>query len=207
MRDGRRKDEVPFGWMKRGEGEYPILNYMTYESKDGDWGYCLLNYGIPAGSVVDGVLMLTLMRSAHIGENKGEAEGGFEEGRELTFHYRLKPFSGFFEPWREGEIFTNRVLVKPYIGGEVPEESYVECKGCVLTAMKPSTDGVVLRMYNPKERRNRCSIRIRGASEVYETGLCGGEPKRRMRSINGEIEIKMGRFEIKEFRVNVSGNT
>lgn len=53
--------EIPYGAIERNEGEYPAINWIDVSNKD--YGVTLINKGIPGNSVVENVMILTLLRS------------------------------------------------------------------------------------------------------------------------------------------------
>ena len=61
LRNGEIWHEIPYGAIRRGEGEYPAMNWIDISSDD--YGVSLINHGIPGNSIVKGVMMLTLLRS------------------------------------------------------------------------------------------------------------------------------------------------
>jgi len=61
IREGSIWHEIPYGAVERGEGEYPAVNWIDFSRKD--YGVTLINRGIPGNSVVENVMMLTLLRS------------------------------------------------------------------------------------------------------------------------------------------------
>jgi len=61
IEDGEIWHEIPYGAIKREEGEYPAINWVDISNKD--YGVTLINRGIPGNSIVNGLMMLTLLRS------------------------------------------------------------------------------------------------------------------------------------------------
>ena len=65
IQNGKAFHEIPFGAIERKAGiEYPAQNWIDYG--DGRRGLTLLNRGLPGNNVVDGTLLLSLMRSAKL---------------------------------------------------------------------------------------------------------------------------------------------
>ncbi|RLE93563.1 MAG: hypothetical protein DRN04_06475 [Thermoprotei archaeon] len=61
IKKGEIWHEIPYGAIKRSEGEYPAVNWVDYSNND--YGVTLINKGIPGNSVVENTLILTLLRS------------------------------------------------------------------------------------------------------------------------------------------------
>ena len=61
IKKGEIWHEIPYGAIKRSEGEYPAINWVDYSNND--YGVTLINKGIPGNSVVENTLILTLLRS------------------------------------------------------------------------------------------------------------------------------------------------
>lgn len=85
---GTIRHEIPFGIQERGSHEHVAQNWI--DLGDGTKGVALLNRGTPASNADDGILMLTLFRSAAM-EYKTESARSFGEGQPHTFHYALFP--------------------------------------------------------------------------------------------------------------------
>src|SRR5437879_1655610 len=94
----KRVDEIPFGAIERiSSQEFPAQNWFDYGN--GTQGVAVLNRGLPGSNVVDGTLLLSLMRSARItaypfveGYEPGvSSDSGLELGKRLTFDYALVP--------------------------------------------------------------------------------------------------------------------
>jgi len=61
LKNGTITYGIPFGAVKRNEGEYPSTNWIDYSGDT--WGVSLLNKGLPGNSVVKNNMMITLLRS------------------------------------------------------------------------------------------------------------------------------------------------
>ncbi|MEM3588168.1 MAG: glycoside hydrolase family 38 C-terminal domain-containing protein, partial [Candidatus Jordarchaeaceae archaeon] len=97
---GKIFHEVPYGIAERGEGEYPAQNWVDYSNKK--YGVSLINNGIPGNSIVQGVALLTLLRSVYrVLESHPAGEKALENGYHV-FSYSLYPHKG---DWVDGETY------------------------------------------------------------------------------------------------------
>ena len=97
IQNGRRFDEIPFGAIERPEKhELPAQNWFDWS--DGKHGVALLNVGLPGSNVIDGNILLSLMRSARINE--------LPVYRRLT-NPELRPTLGW--NWGSSAPFTTRL--------------------------------------------------------------------------------------------------
>jgi alpha-mannosidase len=53
--------EIPYGAIKRCEGEYPAINWVDLSNKD--FGVSLINQGLPGNSIIRNFMIITLLRS------------------------------------------------------------------------------------------------------------------------------------------------
>jgi alpha-mannosidase len=81
--------EIPFGELKRTEGEFLAQNYIRCE--DAEKGVAIINKGLPGNNVTDNVMMLSLMRSAYQ-EYLDPCEMALEEGETHRFEYAILPY-------------------------------------------------------------------------------------------------------------------
>ena len=163
IKKGRSVHEIPFGAQERPEGmEFPAQNWV--DCGDGERGVALLNRGLPGNNVVDGTLLLSLMRSARI--NGYAYQGGYEagvgsdtglmEGSELTFDYGLVPHVG---DWGDAEVYrAGREFNEPLIAykatvhdGPLPARwGLIELSHdhVVVSALRVGEDGeTIVRVY------------------------------------------------------------
>ncbi len=152
IHDGCRADEIPFGAIERPEGiEFPAQNWIDYGN--GERGVALLNCGLPGNNVVDGTMLLSLMRCTSIvayGFGGGYEPGmtsdtGFELGQERTFDYALAPHAGDWgtaRVYRHGMELNRPLMVRTAAchAGELPPRwglLEVTDPGVVVSACKP----------------------------------------------------------------------
>lgn len=188
IKNGEIWHEIPYGAIKREEGEHAAINWVDISNDE--FGVSLINYGIPGNSVVDGVLILSLLRSIEamylanpfgdlrllrVGEYYLEKLGKYytyyamgSKALEKGYHYfkyALYPHKG---DWRKAKTFKVAYeFINPLIAiktdhheGELPKEmSFV--------SIKP--DNVVLTVLKRAEENNNIVLRFYEATGKHET--------------------------------------
>ena len=205
--NGTIRHEIPFGWVKRGEGEYPALNWVDYSNNVK--GLCLLNKGLPGNNVVDGIMFLTLMRSTAF-EYKGESWRGFMDGEINKYEYALVPHvkgSKWFYPHILGAEYNMPLLAKFVLksDGRLPRQfSFlsIEPKGVMVSAIYMDRGHIIVRVYEAEGRDNiariHLSIKVKKAEEI----TADGKVIRTLRVRDDScIEVELRPFEIKTIRV------
>ncbi|NLG49173.1 MAG: hypothetical protein GX552_03555 [Chloroflexi bacterium] len=160
---GHAFHEIPFGTVPHPEGiECPAQNWIDYSN--GDQGLALLNRGLPGNNVADGVLMLSLLRSATIGgygygggyEPGMGSDTGLELGKQFTFDYALLPHAGTWDMAgvpREGMAFNHPLIAVTAASheGTLPGRwglLDISDPNVLVSAVKPGEHGgIVLRLY------------------------------------------------------------
>ena len=189
IQNGSLMEEIPFGAIERPQRqEFPAQNWIDYG--DGAHGISLINEGIPGNNVVDGKLMLSLMRSARLisygfigGYEPGVgSDTGLGIGQKFDLNYAIAPHSGDWrsaEPWRMGMEFNTPLITRTAAAhsGDLPARwglLEVSNDDVVTSALKPGSDGtVVLRVY---EAAGKPSKGVRSSwgvpvSQVHEANL------------------------------------
>lgn len=220
IRNGTLMEEIPFGAIERPQAqEFPAQNWVDYS--DGQHGLSLINQGIPGNNVVNGELMLSLMRSARLisygyigGYEPGVgSDTGLGIGQKYTLNYAVVLHAGDWRaaaPWRTGMEFNNPLIartVAPH-SGELPTRwGLLEISGAdaVASALKPGNNGaVVLRVY---EAAGQPSSAVRATwharvSDVHEANLIedtGSE----IASQPDSFAFDLKPYEIKTFKLTV----
>ena len=217
IKKGKIYHEIPFGNIKRPEGEFPAQNWLAYEDKEK--GLLLLNKGLPGNNVTDGIMMLSLMRSVAM-EYKGPSEAAFEEGIHHTFNYSLIPYSqksfSFFT--RKGLEFNNPLIIwsPPPLRGRIEEGGqFIEIPGeasfiritpenIVLSALRRIEDGTMLRVYETEGKG--CKGRIEFSKRlklkiIEETDFLGRTKEEKMRVRENILEFSILPYQIKTFKL------
>ncbi len=220
IRDGKITYEIPFGTIERPEGEYPAQNWIDYSGDE--YGITLLNQGLPGNNVVDGVMLLSLMKCTALEGGYGDMKlgpvtvQGFEKGKTHVFDYALVPHKGGWQEaaaYRRGAEFNRPLIVwKPggrpgMVNGSLPEKlSFLKISGetIVLSAVKETPHGMIVRFYEAAGKRvEDASLETAWpVSAAYWTNLIekdeqpiplGGETRR--------IPFAIRPFEIKTIRL------
>jgi len=216
IRGGKNVQEIPFGAIERPSNqEFPAQNWS--ELAAADRGLTLLNRGLPGNNVVDGTMLLSLMRSARLisygfsgGYEPGvSSDSGLEVGKRLAFDYALVPHMG---DWREagayraGLEFNNPLIARsaaPHAGAlpKVWGLLGISSNRVVISAVKPSRDGrIAVRVYEPagllaQGVRLHFTIPIANAREASLIE----DPGRVMRIQDNGFSFDLRPFEIKTF--------
>ena len=218
IKNGEIVHEIPFGAIKRPEGEYPAQNWIDYS--DGTKGVALLNQGLPGNNVVNGIMMLSILKcTTYIeypeigGYKKGiPADGGFEKGKKHHFNYSIVPHK---KDWREAKLyrrgweFNNPLLVKKVKihSGELPSRHgflKVSKDNVVVTAFKKSGNDLVVRLYEAEGKgAEKVELWLNWRIDIcFETDLIE-KNKSRIKTDGNSLCFNMEPFEIKTFRLKV----
>jgi alpha-mannosidase len=210
IRNGTILHEIPFGRLRRPEGEFAAQNYMAYcgEKK----GLALFNRGLPGNNVTDGVLMLSLMRSVAF-PDAAEAESSLEAGEQHLFEYALLPFGGKKECdasalAREGMEFA----VPPYVyetdpmrlstrveKSVAPQDQFLILapESICCTAVYPLGNGVVIRLFESRGKATESVLQPNfPVASVRETNALLRNP-RALKLRAGKLALSFKPFEIK----------
>ena len=227
MRHGTITHEIPFGAIEREEGEYPAQNWI--DCSDGSRGVTLLNRGLPGNNVVDGVMMLSLLKCTGLKEGYGESggfkfstatDGGYEKGKTHIFDYALVPHEGDWKhagSYRKGMEFNVPLIpVKPRKNcGErrvptlPPAMSFISVSpaNVVFSAATASGDGILVRLYEAEGRKTEGAT-LQTAwklDKAYETDPLGRNAREISLQPEGRpLPFDIGPFEIKTFKLLVA---
>ena len=218
--------EIPFGAIERPEGEFPAQNWISYS--DGEKSVSLLNRGLPGNNVVDGVMLLSLLKCTALKEGYAEVGGfklgvpterGYEKGIEHVFEYAYMTHAG---DWREansarrGMEYNSRLLAinaARHTGKLPTKKSFIRCssENLILSSVKPADGGVLIRVYESEGRAaSNATIELDfPISGAEETDLVERSVRDRAAIRSGNsIDFNIGAFEIKTFKLlGVGGNT
>ena len=214
---GPSTHEIPYGAIERPDGiEYPAQNWFAHG--DGEHGVAILNRGLPGSNVADGVMMVSLMRSADIaaygigGGYEGQASAsGFEVGKQNTFDYALVAYDGDWRAagiTREGLAYNHPFLVRsaaPRAGALPGRWGLLEIshRHVVASALKWSEDGqgAVLRVYETAGEAVEARIQLHvDVDAAYEVDLMEDTIREAPVEGNG-LMLQLRPFEIKSFRI------
>lgn len=212
--------EIPFGAIARPQRqEFPAQNWIDYG--DGGKGLALINRGLPGNNVVDGELMLSLMRSARLisyGYSGGYEPGvgsdtGLGIGKKYTLEYAVLPHTGDWRTaavWRPGMEFNNPLIAKTVAPhrGELPGRwgmFEIDQQNVVASALKQSKDGTaVLRVYEAAGKQAngvRVTLHVR-LKQLHEANLIEDSGAQLQSELNS-FTFDLKPFEIKTFKLSL----
>ena len=197
--------EIPFGAIQRPEGEYPAQNWVDYS--DGKKGLAVLNCGLPGNAVVDGTMLLSLMRCvtyvSYSGggfDPKTSAETGNEIGTDHTFEYSLVPHEG---EWKDAKLFragwerNNPLQVAktlPHDGKLPPSKAlvWVSADHVATSAVRRTADGMVVRLQEAEGKAGEVILRTAWpVKEAYAVNLMQDKETRVALALGHDREVKL----------------
>ena len=218
--DGKNTQAIPFGAMERPLGvEFPAQEWVDYG--DGRHGLALLNLGLPGNLVVDGTMMLSLLRSHTLGaygfgggyEPGMSSDSGLQLGEERTLDYSLFPHEG---DWRQAGVhragleFNNLLVcrkIAPHAGSLPRCWGFLEVShpDAVVSALKPGAAGTtVVRIYEATGRAIS-KVKVKLAATVAWACECNltEDPGGKLKTADDTLEFDLGPFEIKTFKLQL----
>jgi hypothetical protein len=219
--DGAITYEIPFGAIERPEGEFPAQNWIDYSADDR--GITMLNRGLPGNNVVDGVMMLSLMKCTNLEGGYGDMKLGpvtlaaFEKGKTHIFDYALIPHGGDWravQAYRRGAEFNVPLIpCKPVKkpGKLPPKMNFVKISGTreksssiVLSSVKACSGGMIVRAYEAEGRQTEnASLDLAWtARQACEVNLIEkGDQVIPLENGGQRLSLTFGPFEIKTIKV------
>jgi alpha-mannosidase len=208
--------EIPFGAIQRPEGEFPAQNWIDYTGDK--QGLTLLNRGLPGNNVVDGVMMLSLLKCTALEGGYSDMKlgditrEGLELGKTHTFDYALVLHDGDWrqsQAYRQGAEFNNPLIVwKPAKkAGSLPaRKSFIRlsAKNVVLSAVKACPGGMVIRVYEA-EGQPVDHVVVETAwpvKQAFEVNLIEKEEKKVPLAMpTNQLDLALGPFEIRTIKL------
>jgi alpha-mannosidase len=223
IKNGKRVDEIPFGAIERPSSEeFPAQNWFDYG--DGTQGMAVLNRGLPGSNVVDGTLLLSLMRSAWItaypvveGYEEGvSSDSGLELGKRLTFDYALVPHDGDWRQagtYRSGLEFNNPLIALKVAAhaGTLPKRwglLEVSNPNVVVSTLKPGPDGsAVLRVYEASGKSTPgVKISLHAHMDSASEANLIEQPGAKLNVQDNALQFDLGAFQIKTFELRLGAS-
>ena len=219
--DGIITYEIPFGAIERPEGEFPAQNWIDYSSEER--GITMLNRGLPGNNVVDGVMMLSLLKCTALEGGYGDmklgpvTQIGYEKGKTHVFDYALIPHGGDWrtiQAYRRGaEYNVPLIACKPgkKSGNIPPKISFIQISGTngesnsiVLSAVKACPGGMIVRAYEAEGRQtDDISLELAWtARQAFAVNLIEkGEQAIPLENEGRRLFLTFGPFEVKTFKL------
>jgi alpha-mannosidase len=200
QRDGRILHEIPFGIQERGPAEHVAQTWAACLGPRA--GVALLNQGTPGNTIDDGILMLTLFRSAAM-EYKAHSELGFLDGIPHTFRYAILPVPAGAETEivRQGVIFNTPCLTgfRPKKHEKAGEWRLAGDDNVILSSLRWSGRMVLVRVYECAGRPGSAVLHLpaRFCKAAPANGL--QQPAGDFTSCNGSLTLELKPFEIRQF--------
>jgi alpha-mannosidase len=204
IRRGRIVHSIPNGQLERPEGEFPGQGWLSY-GDDAATVY-LCNRGLPGANVTDGVLLLSLLRSAAM-EYKGESAQAFEDGVHHSFSYSVFPADAAhpLEPWWEAEALNSPPLTVAAADVRPGREPRVRLEpgNVVLAALYRDGDALTARLYEAAGNTCRAEFWLAGLRACLETDALSfaGDP---IPVRDGAIHLDFSPFQTKTLRLTVA---
>jgi len=190
------RHQIPYALVKREAGEQAVQMFTDASCEEA--GLALINRGIPANNIEDGVMLLTLFRAAAM-EYKTQSELSFNLGKKIELDYAVCPHASGEDDalWQEAYKF-NYPCVKCIMPGQYRSFSV---KGAYVSALRKTEDGAFLRIYNPTDEKKRVTISVPGdAGKVFYTnGL--GEEKGNAGSVSGEYTLTLNAYTVQGLKI------
>ena len=216
IQGGSITNEIPFGAIQRPEGEFPAQNWIDYTG--GQVGMTLLNRGLPGNNVVDGVMMLSLMKCTGLEGGYGDMKlgditrEGLELGKTHTFDYALVLHGGDWrqsQAYRQGAEFNNPLIVwKPAKkASSLPaRKSFIQlsAENVVLSAVKACPGGMLVRVYEAEGQKvDHFTMETAWTvKQAFEVNLIEREEKPfPLATPSNQLDLALGAFEIKTLKL------
>lgn len=199
---GAIRREIPAGYVRQPEGEFPAQSWMDYANEDR--GLCLLNRGLPGNNTTDGVMLLSLFRAVVMDEPGVAPDYELEVDQEAV--YALHPFTpgdNRYDPCRLGKLFNNPVLGatgRLSAGDSRRMEFHGRAEPLAVRAV--AEDCIELRLHessgSTQDIRITCHAPVRQASLITPLG----EPVRDVRlGATNDVHFTLKAFEIATLRL------
>lgn len=192
--DARRFDEIPMGIQPDRRGEHVVQNFLAWCGPKS--GLALLNRGIPAANVHDGVLMQTLFRSVAM-EYKTASQASYNTGIAHTFEYSIMPSASLSPVIREA-LQLNRPILRAPLTTALPPIT-IDSGQAIISRLQLRPDGSLLaRIYEPLGSPTIAIFRVAADWKlISETDPFADKKHRDIPRVGERVVIPMKPFEFK----------
>ncbi len=177
-----------------------------------------MNRGLPGNNVVDGVMLLSLLKCTALEGGYGDMKlgditrEGLEIGKTHTFDYALVPHTGDWrqsQAYRQGAEFNTPLIAwKPAKkAGHLPaRQSFIQisAKNVVLSAVRACPGGLYIRVYEAEGQPvEHLGIEIAWpVKQAFEVNLIEKEEKPLpLANPTNSLDLALGPFEIKTVKM------
>lgn len=191
------RHQIPYGLVQRGEGVQPVQRFMDAASADG-YGVALLNCGLPQNNCEDGIMMVTLFRSAAM-EYKCASDLSFNAGKSYTVEYAVVPHGADSDDllWENALQFNTPLVVT---GGDIRTDWSV--KNAYISAMRHTDGDVFLRLYTGTGSAKTAEISVPEQYTMYSLTDGMMEPLE-WKPVKGKLLLEMKPYQIAGIRFAV----
>lgn len=192
---GVRVDEIPFGLQVREAGEHGVQHFVRLAEPDA--ALALLNRGTPASNAHDGMLMLTLFRSASM-EYKAVSEQSYGEGQTIEADYALVPHGGddAVTAVREGQALNTPLLPVRVAGPAVPPLMAIGAPNVLVSAVRRVDAGTFARLYECAGQGTGTTITLSPGIRRCSLATAMEQPVVDVPIHDGRITLRLRPFEI-----------
>ena len=184
------RHQIPYGIIRRGEGVQPAQMFIDAASAEGS-GVALINKGLPQNNCEDGIMMVTLFRSAAM-EYKCASDLSFNTGKSYTAEYAVVPHGpGCDDMLWENALQFNTPLAET--GDWIPSGWKVE--GAYISAMRKTDGDVFLRLFTGTDAKKTAVIRFPDRYKKYSLTDGLMEPEE-WKAAAGEITLEMKPYQV-----------
>jgi alpha-mannosidase len=194
LADGAFRREVAFGISDCPPGEHICQHWADLANHHA--GLALLNRGTPGVSCHEGVLLLSLFRSAAM-EYKTESALSFQEGIPHTFTYAIVPHAPGAEAQlvREGQVF-NFPPIRCEADPTLPGNPVLSLEGAALSSLRPNQNGWLVRLYEPSGHPAIARLHLPPRFASWQFADAFGAPIGHPRPFRESFELPLKAFEI-----------
>lgn len=150
-----RRRQIPYAIVPFGDGEQTTQMFMDAQNEQA--GLAVINKGMPAGNIEDGVMLLSMFRSAAM-EYKCDSDLSYNLGRAFSLEYAVCPHRNGddLHIWQSALAFNTPVIdCQPIEQGALPS-----IDGAMVSCIRETENGIFVRLYNPLGEQSECRIAL-----------------------------------------------
>lgn len=139
---GTVRHQIPYALIDRGEGLQAAQHFIDYQAAA---GLAMINRGLPANNVEDGIMMLTLFRATAM-EYKTQSELSYNLGKHMALDYAILPHAPQMDDmlWKEAADFNTPLLLTT-----MPDAARsFGLEGGFLSCLRADGDAIFMRVHD-----------------------------------------------------------